>query len=127
MLGQQYDHKRTVQRFIYYDDLDPHCLDSGIVKLDGSVFGQLWQICRDTGMAVIADVHTHPRGCYQSITDKVNPMLAVTGHIAIIVPNLAQKHVRRHELGIYEYLGNHCWRSYCGKDTTRFFYIGIWS
>ena len=127
LLGHRSGDTRIMRRFVYYDDLDPHCLDAGIVVLDGSAFARLWQICRDTGLPVIADVHTHPAGSYQSTTDRDNPMIAVPGHIAMIVPHLSRQPVRRSELGIYEYLGNHCWRSFRGSDAARFFYVGLWS
>src|SRR5208337_3840601 len=60
LLGKNEKGKRRVSRFIYYDDLEPHCLDSGVVIFDGSGYGPLWQTCRETGMNVIADIHTHP-------------------------------------------------------------------
>ena len=67
MLGHVERGKRTVQRFVYYDDLDPHCLDTGIVIFDGGAFGRLWTLCRETGFAVVADIHTHPRAARQSV------------------------------------------------------------
>src|SRR4051812_42321704 len=39
--------RRRVRLFVYYDDLDPHCLDTGIVVFDGAGFGPLWRICRE--------------------------------------------------------------------------------
>jgi proteasome lid subunit RPN8/RPN11 len=127
LLGIQEDNRRRIAKFIYYDDLDPHCLDTGIVVLDGSVFGKLWKLCRDVNMQVVADVHTHPGIPFQSGTDRDNPMIAVAGHIAIIVPNLAQRLVGANDLGIYKYRGNHQWQAYFRKDAARFFYIGMWS
>jgi proteasome lid subunit RPN8/RPN11 len=127
LLGHQDGSKRRIANFIYYDDLAPHCLDTGIVVLDGSVFGKLWKICRDMDMKVIADIHTHPGIPLQSFTDQANPMIGVPGHIAIIVPNLARRIVGAEELGVYEYLGNHRWQAYLKKDAPRFFYIGMWS
>jgi proteasome lid subunit RPN8/RPN11 len=127
LLGHQEGYRRRIAKFIYYDDLDPHCLDSGIVILDGSVFGKLWQLCRDLNMQVVADVHTHPGIPFQSGTDRDNPMIAVAGHIAIIVPNLARRNVGANNLGVYEYRGNHQWQAYFRKDASRFFYIGMWS
>ena len=127
LLGRKKGNKRTVSNIVYYDDLDPHCLDSGIVILDGSAYAGLWKICRETRFEVLADVHTHPGSPYQSGTDRDNPMIGVIGHIAIIVPNLAQRMVPSHELGVYEYLGNHRWQAYIGRDASRFFYIGRWS
>ena len=127
LLGLREGDRCTVHRFIYYDDLDPHCLDSGIVVLDGYAFGKLWAICREVALSVVADVHTHPGSSYQSTSDRNNPMIGVAGHIAIIVPNLARRPVKRPELGIYEYLGDHRWQSYRGQAAARFFYIGLWS
>ena len=127
LLGHQDGSKCRISKFIYYDDLDPHCFDTGIVVLDGSVFGKLWKICRDVDMKVIADVHTHPGIPLQSFTDRANPMIGVPGHIAIIIPDLARRIVGAEELGVYEYLGNHRWQEYLKKDAPRFFYIGMWS
>lgn len=127
LLGHKRENKRKIARFIYYDDLDPHCLDTGIVVLDGSVFGKLWKICRDMDMEVVADVHTHPGLPFQSYTDQSNPMIGVPGHIAIIVPNLARRITGAAKLGIYQYLGDHRWQAHLKKAASRFFYIGIWS
>ena len=35
--------------FVLYDDLDPHSLDTGIIRFDGKYFGKLWAICRARG------------------------------------------------------------------------------
>jgi proteasome lid subunit RPN8/RPN11 len=127
LLGTQEGNRRKIKKFLYYDDLDPHCLDTGIVVIDGSVFGKLWKVCRDLNMQVVADVHTHPGLPFQSGTDRDNPMIAVAGHVAIIVPNLARRIVVADDLGIYQYQGNHRWQAYYRKDAIRFFYIGMWS
>ncbi len=58
LLGHQRGARRGVERFVYYDDLDPHCLDTGIVVFDGGSFGPLWALCRETGLSVVADLHT---------------------------------------------------------------------
>lgn len=126
LLGHNDGKRRTVRRFVYYDDLDPNCLDTGVIVFDGTGYPPLWQTCRETGLKVVADVHTHPGLAEQSPTDRVNPMLARPGHTALIVPNLAQRKVRPLELGIYEYEGNHNWRDYSGRKADEFLYIGIW-
>jgi hypothetical protein len=38
-------------------------------------------------------------------------MVAQSGHIALIIPRFARMPIRPKEIGIYEYLGNHNWRS----------------
>lgn len=126
LLGYHDGERRVVKRFVYYDDLDPHCLDTGIVVFDGTGYPPLWQLCRETGLRVLADVHTHPGPATQSPTDRANPMLARPGHVALIVPNLAQRKVGSSELGVYEYEGNHNWRDYSGKRAGTFLYIGFW-
>ena len=127
ILGWREGNKRRIAKYIYYDDLDPHCLDSGIIVLDGSVVGRLWKICRKTGFVVVADVHTHAGRPYQSKIDQVNPMIGVAGHIAIIVPGLAMQKVKASELGVYEYRGRHQWQPHLDREAARFFYIGRWS
>src|SRR5262249_37200888 len=62
--------------FVLYDDLDPHSLDTGIVRLDGRCFGELWALCRRLKLTVIADIHVHPGGSAQSPSDKAYPMIS---------------------------------------------------
>lgn len=127
LLGCHERERRRIVQIVYYDDLDPHCLDTGIVVFDGSYYEDLWRICRQTGMKVLADVHTHPGLPYQSEADRNNPMIGVAGHVAIIVPNLAMQTVKTHQLGVYEYQGNYAWQSYSGQEAAKFFYVGMWS
>lgn len=126
LLGARQGERRVVHEFVCYDDLDPHCLDSGIVIFDGSGYGPLWQHCRKTRLEVVADVHTHGGLAKQSAADRNHPMIASPGHIALIVPSLARHPVDLGDVGVYEYQGNHCWRTYSGRAASRFFYIGIW-
>jgi hypothetical protein len=126
LLGRQYGRRRVVERFVYYDDLDPHALDTGIVIFDGSGFGPLWSLCRQSGLKVVADVHTHGPVARQSPEDRDNPMIAQPGHIALIVPELARHVVGATALGVYEYQGEHRWHDYSGPRAGRFFYIGVW-
>ena len=59
LLGYRDGLRGRVVQFAYYDDFDPNCLDSGIVVFDGTGFGPLWQLCRETGLDVLGDLHTH--------------------------------------------------------------------
>ena len=126
LLGHHTSNRRAIQSFVYYDDLDPHSLDTGIVMIDGITFGKLWQYCRNTRLSVVADIHTHPGQAWQSPTDRKNPMVGTPGHIAIIVPNFAERFVKPSELGIYEYQGQHSWKEHLGMAANEFFYVGIW-
>jgi hypothetical protein len=127
LLGYQEGARRTITRFAYYDDFDPHSLDTGIVVFDGSGYGPLWQLCRETSLTVVADVHVHGGAARQSNADRDNPMIALPGHVAIILPDLANRIVWQPEIGIYEYVGQHRWRDWSGRRAKQFFYIGLWS
>ena len=61
---------RQPAHIVYYDDLDPHCLDTGIIRFDGKHFGKLWAICRARDLTIVADIHVHPGGSGQSASDK---------------------------------------------------------
>ncbi len=126
LLGKQEGGRRRVLRFVFYDDLDPNALETGIVVFDGAGYGPLWQICRETGLSVVADAHTHPGHERQSSSDRDNPMIARPGHIALIVPRFAERVFGPTELGIYEYEGEHRWRDWSGPIAHEFFYVGYW-
>ena len=126
LLGILAGKHRSITRFIFFDDLDPHCLDSGIVVFDGSGYGPLWEMCRKNNLKVIADVHTHPSKPYQSTADRDHPMIAHPGHVALIVPEFACRTFAANQLGIYVYQGNHQWVNYSGKTGKKYFYIGMW-
>lgn len=126
LLGTQDGTKRRITRFVYYDDLEATALDTGIVILSGAGYGPLWSLCRQTGLRVVADVHTHPGPAFQSCSDRDNPMVATKGHLALIVPDFAQGPSLLSAMGIYEYEGEHCWRNHSGNQANRFFYIGLW-
>lgn len=118
--------KRHVSDFVAYDDLDQRCLDTGIVHFDGRHFGRLWEICAERSLDVVADVHTHPGGEFQSLTDQAHPMIAQAGHIALIIPRFAKAPVRPADLGIYRYLGRHEWTSVPRAERDGFLFISIW-
>ncbi|MDE0198411.1 MAG: hypothetical protein OXK78_09465 [Caldilineaceae bacterium] len=128
LLGRRHGSRGRVEQFAYYDDFDPSCLDSGIVIFDGAGFGPLWELCRQTGLTVLADLHTHPSPgpTRQSTLDKDNPMIAQPGHVALIVPNFAHN-FKMEDIGVYEYLGSHNWCDHSGARSGGFFYTGIWA
>lgn len=119
------DGRRRIVNFLLYDDLDPHALDTGIVRLDGHHFGRLWDVCKTHGQTVVADVHTHPAGAQQSGSDRAHPMIARAGHLALIVPNFATAPVTRERLGIYRYHGGGRWETIPAGRHRGFFHIGL--
>lgn len=111
LLGERDERRSRITMFVLYDDLDPHCLDTGIVHFDGRYFGRLWDLCTANGLTVVADVHTHPGGAWQSPSDQAHPMIACAGHLALIVPRFAQPPLRLREVGVYRYLGAKRWKT----------------
>jgi proteasome lid subunit RPN8/RPN11 len=113
LLGSRSGGREAAKRFVCYDDLDSRAFDSGIIRFDSAGFARLWQICRETGLAVVGDVHTHPTEWVdQSLSDQQHPMISETGHVALIVPRFAGAGCWWLEgVGLHEYLGNYRWRN----------------
>jgi proteasome lid subunit RPN8/RPN11 len=107
LAGRDHDPDR-VTRVAYYDDLDADCLTGGI-SFATSGFTELWRICENENLRVVADVHTHPSSWVeQSGIDAENPMIARVGHVAMIVPSFG--HARQvEECGVHIYLGSRQW------------------
>ena len=118
LLGQEDDGNKRILAFVFYDDIDPHSLDSGIVHFSGSKLPLLWEQCRKRGYGVVADVHVHPGGYGQSDSDQADPVMPRAGHIAFIIPNYACRGTEPGEIGLYEYRGSGVWidHTHAGRD-----------
>jgi hypothetical protein len=127
LLGVEQGQRREVREAVFYDDLDPQAYDTGVCVLHGDAFAKLWAICRNKGLTVVADAHTHGEAAFQSSSDKANPMIARAGHIAIIIPEFARWPIRAGRLGIYEYCGEHDWIDRSPAKAPGYFYTGLWS
>jgi len=125
LLGYTVKDRRRIVDFILYDDLDPHALDTGIVRFDGRHFGTLWDICKRRGLSVIADVHVHAGGSGQSSSDQAHPMISRAGHIALILPDFARAPVEPSAIGIYRYLGDKRWHSVPPFAGRTFLHLGF--
>ena len=91
--------KQSVTRVIYFDDLDPNSL-VGNIHIRSAGLLRLGKMCREEGLRVLADVHTHPSSSViQSSIDRDNPMIARDGHLAIIVPHYGTRQVSSWEVG----------------------------
>jgi hypothetical protein len=125
LLGVRRNGRARIVTFVLYDDLDPNCLDSGIIRFDGRYFGALWEQCKQRGLTIVADVHTHPGTSEQSPSDRANPMISRADHLAIILPYFAQSPVRRAEIGIYRYQGAKNWYTIPVGKRCEFLHIGL--
>jgi hypothetical protein len=109
------DGGQRILEFVYYDDIDPHALDSGIVTIRQTALPRLWAHCRERGYGVVADIHVHPGGADQSDSDRANPIMPRASHVAMILPNFAQGRPRPGGIGIYEFLGDGRWANHSRK------------
>lgn len=125
LIGRNEDGRRRIVDFVLYDDLDPYCLDTGIVRFDGRHFGALWALCKERALSVVADVHVHPGGAGQSHSDRDHPMISRAGHIALILPNFAAPPQSREALGIHRYLGGKRWTTIPRDERRAFFHVGL--
>lgn len=117
---------RTINGIAYYDDLDSGALTYGIA-LGPTAYSRLWGRCRQDSVKVAGDVHTHPgRFVCQSEIDRANPMIALVGHIALIVPDLARQLVGPSDVGVHRYEGSD-WHSWCRGDASARLYVGRWA
>lgn len=119
LLGQKTGAGRVVTSFLPYEQLQDDALHDDYVSLSAASFTKLWDICRHKGVSVVADIHTHRLGPRQSYSDRTNPMVGLSGHIAFIVPRFAQGQITLRDLGLNVYEGNHKWTSYFGSDIER--------
>ena len=127
LLGIHRQGRREALEVIFYDELDPNAYANGICILKADAFSKLWALCRSKCLVVVADIHTHPGAAFQSESDRTNPMVALPGHIAVIVPDFAAPPVGRRGLGIYEYHGEHRWANMSAPHARNYLYTGFWS
>lgn len=125
LLGRREAQSSRIVAFVLYDDLDPKALDTGIVWVDGRHFGRLWGLCKERGLTVVADVHTHPGASLQSDSDQAHPMIARAGHLALIVPRFARAPVHLREIGLYRYQGGRRWEAIPPERRGAFFHVGV--
>jgi len=118
------DGGKDILEFIFYDDVDPSALATGIVTIRQTALPRVWEICRARGCGVVADVHVHPRGYAQSESDQANPVMPRAGHIALILPNFARHSPKPGSIGIFEFLGNGLWANHSARGN-RFFRLEV--
>ncbi|WP_115559842.1 hypothetical protein [Xanthomonas arboricola] len=116
LLGKKTEALRTVTAFLPYEQLQVDALHNDYVSLNAASFAKLWELCGRKGLSVVADVHTHRFGAGQSRSDRENPMIALRGHVALIVPNFAQGGGGPQGVGMYVYQGSPRWSSHSGSD-----------
>jgi len=121
LLGRRRGGRPVISHVVYFDDLEPGSLNSA-VHLTTRAYSSLWAYCSDHQVEVLADVHTHPGTMVcQSGIDQDNPLIAQSGHIAVIVPRFAAGNVTLDQVGVHEYRGDDGWLERPGALTHRRF------
>jgi len=111
LLGHKSERRWRFMEAVYYDDLDPKAFDSGIIRFDGGCYPRLWAHCRHLQQTVLADIHTHPGGARQSLSDRAHPMIPEHGHIAMIAPGFARRTWQLSGIGVFRYKNGGHWQS----------------
>jgi len=109
LLGRRRGRRPKITHVAYFDDLEPASLN-GAVHLTTACYADLNRLCSRLGVEVLADIHTHPGDfIHQSTIDEENPLVAVPGHVAIIVGHFAQNGAGLGDIGCYRYDGDDGW------------------
>lgn len=119
LLGDELpDGSRRIREFVFYDDIDPRALETGMVTIRQTALPKLWALCRERGYGVVADLHVHPGSCQQSSSDRANPVMPRAGHLAMILPDFARGDPLPGSIGMYEFAGDGAWRDHSRSDAT---------
>ncbi|MEW5891032.1 MAG: Mov34/MPN/PAD-1 family protein [Pseudomonadota bacterium] len=112
LLGCTDGRVRLVSSYVMYDVIAPESSRKhAYVAFTAEEMARAWDHCYATGLQVVADVHTHPLGPGQSVTDRANPIVSVAGHVALIVPYFAMRNPQPIDLGVHVFEGAGRWRS----------------
>ena len=108
---------RKVTSYIMYETIAPvSSREHDYVALTGQEMAAAWDHCYRVGLEVVADVHTHPLGPAQSLSDRAHPMVSVAGHVALIVPQFAMRDPTPADLGVHIFHGDSRWTSMFGEQ-----------
>ena len=112
LLGRTDGQVRLASSYVMYDVIAPESSRKhAYVAFTAEEMARAWDHCYATGLQVVADVHTHPLGPVQSVTDRANPIVSVAGHVALIVPYFAMRNPQPADLGVHVFEGAGRWRS----------------
>ncbi|KVP09135.1 Mov34/MPN/PAD-1 family protein [Burkholderia ubonensis] len=117
LLGHANGVRRHVSSYLMYDAVATESSRRhAYVAFTAQEMARAWDYCYATGLQVVGDVHTHPKGPTQSISDRAHPIVSVAGHVALIVPYFSMRDPRPNDLGVHIFEGNGHWRSLFGKQ-----------
>jgi proteasome lid subunit RPN8/RPN11 len=116
LLGSLEPHRRVLEYLLYETVAPEMALEYDYVVLTGNHMALAWQRCQQTGLQVVADIHTHPGLPIQSRSDREHPIVSIPGHVALIAPDFALRMPSPADLGVHRFLGEGQWESHLGAD-----------
>jgi proteasome lid subunit RPN8/RPN11 len=120
LLGTQDGEERQVSGYLPYEAVAAQSRRRhAYVAFTAQEMARAWDYCYQHKVQVVADVHTHPGGPVQSLSDRAHPIVSVQGHVALIVPYFALCNPQPQDLGVHQFLGGGRWRSLFGDDAAR--------
>lgn len=112
LLGRADERGRRVSSYLMYDVVATESsVKHAYVAFTAEEMARAWEHCYANDLHVVADVHTHPMGPGQSVTDRAHPIVSVAGHVALIVPYFAMRKPQPVDLGVHVFEGAGRWRS----------------
>lgn len=112
LLGHIVDQDRRVFSYLMYEVIATESSRKhAYVAFTAGEMARAWEHCYATGLQVVADIHTHPLGPGQSVTDRAHPIISVPGHVALIAPFFAMHDPQPVDLGVHVFEGAGRWRS----------------
>ena len=120
LLGGINGDERRVDGYLLYEAVAPQSRrQHAYVAFTAEEMSRAWDYCYREGVQVVADVHTHPTGPAQSLSDRAHPIVSLPGHVALIVPYFALRNPQPTDLGVHQFLGRGRWRSLFRADAGR--------
>jgi len=117
LLGTNDGRIRKVSSYLMYEAIArASSSEHNYVALTAQEMAAAWDHCYRVGLEVVADVHTHPLGPAQSLSDRAHPMVSVAGHVALIVPHFAMRDPTPADLGVHIFHGDSRWMSMFGEQ-----------
>jgi len=110
LLGSTSGTVRTVERAIYFDDVDPNAYHPSAITFDTTKIGAVYDLCEKQGLEIVGDIHVHPSTAFLSPTDAAHPVMAVAGHTGVILP-YSGRYATLEQIAAHTLLPSGDWRS----------------
>lgn len=108
VLGRISGRDRTADEAIYFDDIDPNAYDFGAIRFDTTKLSAVYDLCEARALSIVGDIHVHPGPAFLSPIDEAHPVIAVAGHVSVILPYDGRYRTAR-QIAVNVYLPSGSW------------------